>query len=227
MKNGINEVYSYLKQFKELYGCDIIIDLDKSSNSYYQKNAFYNKKKSINSFENEINHCQKCYIAHDRTNFVFGTGDPDADLFIVGEAPGRQEDLHGVPFIGQAGKLLDKILSAIGKSRKKGVYIANILKCRPPKNRDPLQSEIDECIPYLKQQINTIKPKLILALGKVAAKVLINSDVILKEMRNTTYIYENIPLRITYHPAALLRNTNLKKPTWEDFKYVKKYLDQV
>ena len=122
---------------------------------------------------------------------------------------------------------MDKILNAIGKSRKKGIYIANILKCRPPKNRDPLQYEIDECIPYLRQQINIIKPKLILALGKVAAKVLINSDITLNEMRNTTYIYENIPLRITYHPAALLINTNLKKPTWEDFKYVNKYLDQI
>ena len=226
MKNGINEVYSYLKQFKELYGYDILVNFDQSSSSSCSDN-FYEKKKLINSFEIEINHCQKCDIAHNRNNFVFGTGDPDADLFLVGEAPGRQEDLQGIPFIGQAGKLLDKILSAVGKSRKKGVYIANVLKCRPPKNRDPLQSEIDECIPYLKQQINTIKPKLILALGKVAAKVLINSDLTLNEMRNITYIYENIPLRITYHPAALLRNPNLKKQTWEDFKYVKKYLDQI
>ena len=227
MKNCINEVHSYLKQFEELYGCDIFVDIDNSSDSNCYENAFYKKKKSINSFENQINHCQKCDIAYDRTNFVFGTGDPNADLFLVGEAPGRQEDLQGVPFIGQAGKLLDKILNAIGKSRKKGVYIANILKCRPPNNRDPLQSQIDECLPYLRQQINTIRPKLILALCKVAAKVLINSDFTLNEMRNTTHIYENIPLRITYHPAALLRNTNLKKPTWEDFKYVKKYLDQI
>ena len=224
MNNIKSEVYSYLRQYRELYGCEILVDFDQNRSSASSKNISYNKKKLLDDYENEINLCQKCDIAFDRNNFVFGSGDPNADLFLVGEAPGRQEDLKGVPFVGQAGKLLDKILSAINKNRNKGVYIANILKCRPPKNRDPLQSEIDDCIPYLRNQINKIQPKLIMALGKVAANALLSSDNTLIGMRNITHEYDNFPLRVTYHPAALLRNPELKKPTWDDFKFARDYL---
>ena len=224
MSNIKLEVYSYLKQYKELFGRDIFIDFDQYSNYTSSNNTFYKNKRSLDIFENNINLCKKCNIANNRNNFVFGVGDPGADLFLVGEAPGKQEDLEGFPFVGQAGKLLDKILAAININRKQGVYIANVIKCRPPKNRDPLQSEIDECIPFLQEQINIIKPKLILVLGKVAAKALLNINIALNDMRNITYKYNDIPLRVTYHPAALLRNPNLKKHTWDDFKWVKKHL---
>ena len=164
-------------------------------------------------------------MAKTRKNFVFGEGDSNADLMLVGEAPGEIEDLKGKPFIGKAGRLLDNILKAINRNRSEGVYIANIVKCRPPDNRDPLQSEVQECEPYLINQINIINPKLIVALGKIAAKNLIQQDVALEEMRNKTHNYNGIPLRITYHPAALLRNPDLKKDTWEDFKWVRDYLN--
>ena len=140
---------------------------------------------------------------------------------LVGEAPGSDEDEKGLPFIGKSGRLLDKILNAIGLNRYQGVFILNLLKCRPPKNRDPLPSEIEKCSPYLQEQIKIIKPKLIVALGKVAGKYLIGKDLPLKEMRGITHYYYGIPSIVTYHPAALLRNQSLKKPAWDDFKWVK------
>ena len=140
---------------------------------------------------------------------------------LVGEAPGEKEDMEGIPFVGRAGRLLDKILSAISLSRDSGVYICNVIKCRPPKNRDPLPSEIEQCEPYLKEQINLIKPKLIVALGRVAAKTLLNNDLSLKEMRSVKHNYYGIPLVATYHPAALLRNQNLKPAAWDDFKWIR------
>ena len=162
-------------------------------------------------------------MSETRKNFVFGFGDPDADLMLVGEAPGFNEDNEGLPFVGKAGKLLDKILFAIGLNRFERVYISNILKCRPPKNRDPLPSEVEKCRPYLKRQIEIVRPKLIIALGKVAGKCLTGKDIPLNKMRGKTYDYDGIPLRVTYHPAALLRNQNLKKFAWDDFKWVRSY----
>ena len=152
-------------------------------------------------------------------------GNPQADIVFVGEAPGEQEDIQGEPFVGRAGKLLDKILKAIGKQRDNDVYIANVIKCRPPNNRDPLPSEVEKCEPYLRQQINLIKPKLIVALGRVAGKTLLKQDIPLKEMRCKTYDYAGTPLRVTYHPAALLRNPGLKAAAWEDFKFVRDFVN--
>ncbi|MCH8301077.1 MAG: uracil-DNA glycosylase, partial [Candidatus Marinimicrobia bacterium] len=161
--------------------------------------------KDLESFYNEIKECQLCPLGATRTKFVFGVGNPNADLMLIGEAPGRNEDLQGEPFVGRAGQLLDKILAAIKLSREE-VYIANVLKCRPPNNRDPLKSESDTCQPYLKQQIELIKPKLILALGRVSGAWLLGEDLALKDMRNKSYIYNGIEMMVTYHPAALLRN---------------------
>ena len=145
---------------------------------------------------------------------------------MVGEAPGEQEDLQGEPFVGRAGKLLDKILSAIEFSRSQGVYICNVLKCRPPNNRDPLPSEVEQCEPYLIHQINLIKPRLIVALGRVAAKTLLKQDLPLKDMRSIKHDYYGTPLVATYHPAALLRNPNLKPAAWEDFKWIRRLIGE-
>ena len=179
----------------------------------------------LSSFNNQINQCQKCSLGGTRNNFVFGVGDPNASLLLVGEAPGEQEDIKGEPFVGRAGKLLDKILLAINRSRDKDVYICNVLKCRPPENRNPLPNEVKECEPYLIHQINLIKPKLIVALGRVAGMTLLNVDNSLKSMRGVIHDYNGTPLIVTYHPAALLRNSNWKPEAWKDFKWIRSIIE--
>ena len=198
----------YLEQYKDIYDNKIIFD-DKLATD-----------NNLDSFYNEIKDCTKCSLSKSRTKFVFGVGNPNADIVIVGEAPGKNEDLQGEPFVGRGGKLLDKILEAINLNRKK-VFILNVLKCRPPENRDPKPQEISECEPYLKKQLQLINPKLIVALGRIAAMTLLRSKDSLTNMRNKIHKYENIDLIATYHPAALLRNPNFKKPTWEDFKLIR------
>lgn len=204
-----------MRQTQDIYGDKLYLKINKETNGANSPDN------SLDDFYYLINSCQKCQLGNSRKNFVFGIGDKNADLLLVGEAPGEKEDLEGVPFVGRAGKLLDKILSAISLSRDKGVYICNVLKCRPPDNRDPLLSEIEQCEPYLKEQINLIKPKLIVALGRVAAKTLLKNDLALKDMRSIKYDYYGTPLIATYHPAALLRNQNLKPAAWEDFKWIR------
>ena len=221
--SNAQKLCSYLKKYNQLYVKEIYVHkknlIDKSAKRNLEPEI------SLNRYQALISNCQECQLSKTRNNFVFGFGDPNADLMLVGEAPEFDEDIEGLPFVGKAGKLLDKILIAIGLNRFEKVYIANILKCRPPKNRDPLPSEILNCIPYLKKQIKIVRPKLIIALGKVAGKCLISEDIPLKEMRDQTYYYDGIPLRVTYHPAALLRNQSLKKFAWDDFKWVKSYID--
>jgi uracil-DNA glycosylase family 4 len=170
--------------------------------------------------------CMKCPLGHTRTNFVFGTGNPAATLMIIGEAPGADEDAQGEPFVGRAGQLLNKILEAIGFKRE-DVYICNILKCRPPGNRKPEVEEVDLCIPYLRKQIALVKPKLILALGLTAAENLLGTTESLGRLRGRVLQYEGTPLMVTYHPAALLRNPNWKRPTWEDVQAVRKLHDEL
>jgi len=170
--------------------------------------------------------CLKCPLGHTRTRFVFGTGNPAATLMVIGEAPGADEDAQGEPFVGRAGQLLNKILEAIGFKRG-DVYICNILKCRPPGNRKPLAEEVDLCIPYLRKQIALVKPKLILALGLTAAENLLATTESLGRLRGRILEYEGTPLMVTYHPAALLRNPNWKRPTWEDVQAVRKLHDKL
>jgi DNA polymerase len=143
---------------------------------------------------------------------------------LIGEAPRKEEDLEGEPFVGRAGKLLNKILGAINRSRLEGVYLVNILKCKPPGNRDPLSSEVDKCEPYLLKQIEMIKPKLLMALGKVSAKILLRDEISIDKMRGTVYDYYGTPLKVTYHPDSLLRNPDFKKFAWEDFQWARDYL---
>ena len=148
---------------------------------------------------------------------VFGVGNPNAKLMFIGEAPGADEDAKGEPFVGRAGQLLTKIIGAMGLTREE-VYIANILKCRPPQNRDPLPSEVECCEEYLRAQIAMIKPKYICALGRIAAHWLLKTEAPLGVLRAGNYTYEGIPIIVTYHPAALLRNPAFKAPCWEDMK---------
>jgi len=170
--------------------------------------------------------CQKCSLGSTRTKFVFGVGNPQADLVLVGEAPGADEDAQGEPFVGRAGQLLNKILEAINFKREE-VYICNILKCRPPNNREPLPEEVTKCEPYLWKQLEIIKPKIILCLGRVAAQVLLKTNASLTNLRGTMHDYHGIKLMVTYHPAALLRNPNWKRPTWEDVQQLRKEYDSM
>ncbi len=170
-------------------------------------------------FMRSINTCTKCALSKSRTKFVFGDGNEHADIMFIGEAPGADEDRTGIPFVGRAGKLLDKLLAHIHLKRE-DVFIANILKCRPPNNRDPLPGEVQQCIPYLYTQIEMIQPKIIVALGRVAAQNLLETNASLKQMRGRLWQYRGVDMIVTYHPAAILRNGGLLNPTLEDFKFL-------
>lgn len=160
--------------------------------------------------------CTACKLAATRTQGVLGVGDRDADWLIVGEAPGADEDAQGEPFVGQAGKLLDAMLAAIGLARGENVYIANVLKSRPPGNRNPEPDEVAACLPYLETQVALIRPKLIVALGRVAAQSLLGTDEAIARLRGRVHRYRDVPLVVTYHPAYLLRNLPDKARAWED-----------
>ena len=181
---------------------------------------------NLSSLYESINECKKCPLGHTRTNFVFGVGNENADVMIIGEAPGAEEDKQGIPFVGRAGKLLTDILKAI-KLERDEVYIANILKCRPPNNRNPLPAEMDECTPYLYKQIDIIKPKAILCLGLVAANSLLKQKSSLTKLRGNIFEIQGIKTMVTYHPAALLRNPNWKRGCWEDVQKFRKLYDEL
>ena len=166
--------------------------------------------------------CTACGLHKSRTQTVFGVGDEQADWMLVGEAPGAEEDRLGEPFVGQAGKLLDNMLAAIDLKRGENVYIANVLKCRPPANRNPEADEVAKCTPFLKDQISLIKPKLIIAMGRFAAQTLLASDASIASLRGRVYRYEGVPLIVTYHPAYLLRSLPDKAKSWADLVFAKK-----
>ncbi|HXV91609.1 MAG TPA: uracil-DNA glycosylase [Gemmatimonadales bacterium] len=168
--------------------------------------------------------CTKCRLCESRTHTVPGEGPPDARLVVVGEGPGRTEDETGRPFVGKAGELLTRILAAIDLPRDR-VYICNVVKCRPPENRVPQFDEIAACVPYLFRQIELLRPKVILAMGGTAAQTMLNSKQSLSAMRDHVHRFRGIPVIVTYHPAALLRNPNWKKPTWDDVRIARRLLD--
>lgn len=180
----------------------------------------------LDELRREMLACHKCPLGKTRTNLVFGVGDPMANLMFVGEAPGRDEDLQGEPFVGRAGQLLTKIIEAIGLNRR-DVYIANVLKCRPPGNRNPLPEEIALCIPYLLKQIEMIQPKVLCALGTFAAQTLLNTKAPVGMLRGKFHDYKSIPMMVTFHPAYLLRNPNDKAKVWEDMKKVRDLLGEL
>lgn len=181
---------------------------------------------NLETIRAELGDCRRCKLHSTRTQIVFGIGNPRAKLLFVGEAPGREEDLQGEPFVGQAGQLLNKIIQAM-QLRREQVYIGNIVKCRPPENRNPEPDEIMACEPFLIKQIQVIRPKLICALGTFAAQTLLKTEEKISSLRGKFHLYQGIPLMPTYHPAYLLRNPNRKREVWEDMKKIKKEYDQV
>lgn len=173
--------------------------------------------------EQKVARCTLCGLEKTRTQTVFGVGNHAADLLVIGEAPGANEDKQGEPFVGRAGMLLNAMLHAIGLDRK-DIYIANILKCRPPNNRDPSPREVELCTPYLKQQIAMIQPKLIVTVGRIAAQFLLNTEESMGKLRGKVFEYEGIPVVATYHPAYLLRSPRAKEKSYHDFLRIKELL---
>ena len=166
--------------------------------------------------------CTACGLRAGCTQTVFGVGDESAQWMLVGEAPGAEEDKLGEPFVGQAGKLLDSMLAAIGLERGRNVYIANVLKCRPPGNRNPEPGEVAQCAPHLSRQIELIRPKLILAMGRFAVQTLLDTEATIASLRGTVHRYHGVPLVVTYHPAYLLRNLPDKAKAWADLVFARK-----
>ena len=179
------------------------------------------RAETLAEIRSDLGDCQRCKLASARTHIVFGNGHAAAKLVFVGEGPGFEEDQKGEPFVGAAGQLLTRIIAAINLSRRQ-VYICNIIKCRPPGNRNPETDEIEACLPFLERQIASIQPDLICALGKFAAQTLLNSDVPISRLRGRFYDYNGIKLLPTYHPAYLLRNPDKKREVWEDMKMLMK-----
>jgi DNA polymerase len=215
---AISKLRRYFLQEQEL-GVNELVLAQKPSISASSNNG------ALEKFRKQISGCTKCQLSKTRANFVFGDGNPKADLVFVGEAPGHDEDLQGKPFVGAAGQLLTKIIEAIKLDRSQ-VYICNILKCRPPGNRNPAPQEIELCEPYLIKQLDLIKPKVICALGTFAAQTLLKTSTPISKLRGQIHYYHNIKLVPTFHPAALLRNPSWKRQTWEDVQLVRKIYDQ-
>ena len=181
------------------------------------------KQVTLEDLRRTVLNCRECGLCKTRTNVVFGEGIKNAKLLFVGEAPGFEEDKQGIPFVGRAGQLLTKIIVSIGLKRE-DVYIANILKCRPPQNRNPLPSEVKACTPYLIKQIELIKPEVICALGTFAAQALLATTEPISELRGRFHIWRDIKVMPTYHPAYLLRNPSAKRPVWQDMKKIRQAL---
>lgn len=177
------------------------------------------RRETLEEIRAELEGCSRCSLCTGRRNIVFGVGNPQARLVFVGEAPGREEDEKGEPFVGEAGRLLDRILFAMGLRREE-IYICNVVKCRPPGNRDPLPEEIAACEPYLKRQLAAIRPQVIVALGRFAAQTLLRDEAPIGRLRGRWRHYEGIAVMPTYHPAFLLRTPGGKREVWEDMKQV-------
>ncbi|MFO8234499.1 MAG: uracil-DNA glycosylase [Bacteroidales bacterium] len=181
-----------------------------------------NNTKLLNQIKDQVSICTKCPLHETRKNAVFGEMDYNAKIMIVGEGPGANEDKTGRPFVGRAGKLLDEILHKYGLSREDGVFISNIIKCRPPKNRQPKKPEIEQCLPYLEEQIRLINPKLIILLGLTAVKSYLDTDDQMKNIRGNIITRKTRNIMASYHPAAILRNPNLRSLLEQDIKKVSK-----
>jgi DNA polymerase len=178
---------------------------------------------TLTEIREELGDCRRCKLSPSRTNIVFGTGSAQAELMFIGEGPGEEEDLQGLPFVGAAGQVLNNLLSKLGLRREE-VYIANIVKCRPPRNRDPEADEIAQCLPFLKKQIKSIRPKVIVTLGKVAAQALLETAIPVTKLRGKWQRFGEIPVMPTFHPSYLQRFPRERQKTWEDMQQVMELL---
>ena len=224
VNDELKEIIDALKKHIEIEGLEGGEDLILEESVVSGRTASRNES-SLEALKKEVASCVKCELCETRTNAVFGAGNPKAKLMFVGEAPGMEEDLRGLPFVGRAGQLLTKIIESIGLKRE-DVYIANVLKCRPPNNRNPLPTEILTCEEYLSRQIELIKPKVICALGKFAAQTLLRTTESITRLRGRFFDYKDALLIPTFHPAYLLRNPNDKRLVWEDMKKIRKELSK-
>jgi len=224
VNNIVEEIGNTLKYMEGL-GCKGVDCSEKSLDTLEKWETIVTiADETLESIRTEIGNCKRCALSEKRTSIVFGAGDPKARLVFVGEGPGYQEDKSGEPFVGAAGKLLTKMIEPINLNREK-VYICNIIKCRPPGNRNPMPDEIKTCYPFLKRQLSAIKPDFICALGTFAAQTLLETKQPISRLRGHFHDYMGIKVMPTYHPAYLLRNANKKRDVWEDMKMLVKEME--
>lgn len=194
-----------------------------------QEHAVYavseTQKAQLEATHARVQACTACALSENRTHAVFGEGVLSPKVLVIGEGPGAEEDRQGLPFVGASGKLLDKMLESIGLSRYQNCYIGNIVKCRPPNNREPTQTEREACIGYLRAQIEILRPQFILCVGRTAAHGLLEIADPISRLRGCSFDFEGIPVRVTFHPSALLRDASLKRPAWEDLKQLRALMD--
>ncbi len=225
------QVARYLRQQGELGGPELFLgelNRDEALDLVRRRESPEEKSRSSGDYEalrEEALACQRCSLARTRINVVFSDGNPQARVMVVGEAPGAQEDKTGLAFVGPAGKLLDLLLASVDLARESSAYICNILKCRPPGNRNPLPDEIQECTPLLRRQIDLISPEAILAVGAFSAQFLTRKILPLGQIRGEVYSYQGVPVVVTYHPAALLRNPGWTQATWDDLQLLRHVVD--
>jgi len=210
--SDLDQLKAHLERQRELKNTGVLVEK-------------HDPEQALDAIFQDLGDCKRCSLSQTRNHLVFGQGSPSAELMFVGEAPGRDEDLQGVPFVGRAGQLLTKIIAAMGKTREE-VYIANILKCRPPQNRNPNPDEIRVCSPFLKRQIAAIQPRVVCALGTFAAQTMLNTDTSIGRLRGRPHpLNETCVLVPTYHPAYLLRSPAKKREVWDDMQMIMKLLD--
>ncbi len=182
---------------------------------------------TLQTLTQKILNCSRCELCNGRKSIVAGAGVPEPEVLVIGDTPDYEADLQGIPAVGKMGELLDKMLIAIKLDRKTNCYITNLIKCRPPQDREPSAQEKDSCFSFLEAQINVLKPKMILCMGRIAAQTLLDSDEPMANMHGKFYEYNKTPVMVTYHPNALLKNAELKKPAWEDLKEFRRKLDEL
>lgn len=215
-----------LNQYLEMLSNSGIESIFISKENYREEIVEHDKEALLEANREKYQNCQKCNLFRQRIKFVYGEGDPCAKLMLIGEGPGSEENKQGRPFVGKAGQLLTRMLQAIEFDREE-VYITNIVKCQPPGNRNPLPEEVNSCLPYLREQIKIISPKLLVLLGKVAAFSLFGISEPLSVLRQKVFDFEHIETYITYHPAALIYNSSLKKHSWIDLQKIRKRYDSL
>jgi len=217
---SVKALNQYLEFLKIAGIQDIFVKSTPEEQETATDNIMKDKKQLLQELSQKYADCQKCELYKGRIKLVYGQGNADAKMMLIGEAPGAEENKSGNAFVGRAGQLLDRQLKAINLTREE-IYIANIVKCRPPGNRDPLPVEMEACMPYLQEQIEIIQPQIFLFLGRIAAQALLNTTTSLGRLRLAAHTLYGIPAYVTYHPAALLRFSEYRKPTWEDLKKVR------